>query len=185
MSSLFHDVATHLTFTFSIWRISHLTNMVHYYQSYNPALIWAFGKKTNEKHNLSHSFTYADCINMFNKAQDTRKPTWSLSVGGWVDLLIQFPRNQNDTETCTHLFVHNVCAGLLAVFWSKAGSLLLRSQVRKGLESLILTATSGATFSVLLSSTLLLKAATLWLNETKQGWSYDYGISDCMVVCSY
>lgn len=159
--------------------------MVHCCQSYNPALIWAFGEKTNERHNLSHSCTYADCINMFNKAQDTRKPTWSLSVGGWVDLRIQFPRNQNDTETRRHLFVHNVCAGLLAVFWSKAGSLLLRSQVRKGLESLILTATSGATFSVLLSSTLLLKAATLWLNQTKRGCSYDYRISDCTVICSY
>lgn len=54
-----------------------------------------------------------------------------------------------DIETCRHLFVHNVCAGLLAVSRSKAGSLLLRSQVRKGLESLILTATSGAIFSVL------------------------------------
>lgn len=42
--------------------------------------------------------------------------------------------------------------------WSKAGSLLLRTQVRKSLESLILTATSGAALSVPASSTLPLKA---------------------------
>lgn len=43
----------------------------------------------------------------------------------------------------------------------KAGTLQLRSQVRKSLESLILTATSGATFSVLFVSALLLKTIPL------------------------
>lgn len=46
----------------------------------------------------------------------------------------------------------------------KAGTLQLRSQVRKSLESLILTATSGATFSVLFVCALLLKIDPLRFN---------------------
>lgn len=52
---------------------------------------------------------------------------------------------------------------------SKAGRPLLRSQVRKGLESLILTATSGATFSVLLPSTLLLQTDTSLIQPQREG----------------
>ncbi|KAK5612181.1 Inactive heparanase-2 [Crenichthys baileyi] len=63
---------------------------------------------------------------------------------------------------------------LLTLSFYKAGCLLLRSQVSRGLESLILTATSGATFSVLLPSTLLLHTETVVKPQREEVTGEDY-----------
>lgn len=63
---------------------------------------------------------------------------------------------------------------------SGAGN-VLRSQVRKRLESFILTATSGATFFVLLPSTLLLQTDTI-PDLTTERRSYDNSSYDNNVI---